>query len=132
MHPHVQFGARENPASDRRHGSRLAVSTNSSSNSIGEENAQASAVHGLAESSFTDAHASPDTTTQAATGEKRTDDCRLLTIRDVAQLLRVPVSWVYEHTRRCSVDRMPGFRLGKYWRFNEADVRTWLRAKAQK
>jgi hypothetical protein len=35
----------------------------------------------------------------------RTD---LLTIRDVAELLRVPVSWVYGHTRRRSIDRIPG------------------------
>jgi len=50
----------------------------------------------------------------------------LLTIEDVAELLRVPVSWVYERTRRRSFDRIPGFRLGKYWRFREADVLMWL------
>jgi excisionase family DNA binding protein len=50
----------------------------------------------------------------------------LLTIEEVAELLNVPVSWVYERTRRRSSDRIPGFRLGKYWRFREADVLAWL------
>jgi excisionase family DNA binding protein len=50
----------------------------------------------------------------------------LLTVEDVAELLRVPVSWVYERTRLRGVDRLPGFRLGKYWRFREAEVISWL------
>ncbi len=51
---------------------------------------------------------------------------RLLTVGEVASLFRVPVSWVYERTRQRSSDRIPGFRLGKYWRFREADVLAWL------
>ena len=51
---------------------------------------------------------------------------RLLTVGEVADLLQVPASWVYGHTRRRSIDRIPGFRLGKYWRFREADVLVWL------
>jgi excisionase family DNA binding protein len=43
--------------------------------------------------------------------------CSLLTVEEVAELLKVPVSWVYEHTRKRGLDRIPGFRLGKYWRF---------------
>lgn len=50
----------------------------------------------------------------------------LLTVREVAELLQVPVSWVYERTRRRAVDRIPAFRLGKYWRFREADVLAWV------
>jgi excisionase family DNA binding protein len=50
----------------------------------------------------------------------------LLTVEEVAELLRVPPSWVYERTRRRAGDRIPGFRLGKYWRFREADVLAWL------
>jgi excisionase family DNA binding protein len=53
----------------------------------------------------------------------------LLTVHDVAQILKVPVSWVYTRTRRRSRDRIPGFRLGKYWRFEEAQVRRWLESK---
>ncbi len=54
------------------------------------------------------------------------DQTELLTVQQVAELLQVPVSWIYEHTRQRSADRIPGFRLGKYWRFNRADVLAWL------
>ena len=50
----------------------------------------------------------------------------LLTVEEVAELLKVPVSWVYDRTRRRSVNRLPGFRLGKYWRFDEMELRAWL------
>ena len=50
----------------------------------------------------------------------------LLTVEEVAELLKVPVSWVYERTRQRSIDRIPGFHLGKYWRFREADVLAWI------
>ncbi len=51
---------------------------------------------------------------------------RLLTVGEVAALLQVPPSWVYARTRQRSAERIPGFRLGKYWRFREADVLAWL------
>jgi excisionase family DNA binding protein len=50
----------------------------------------------------------------------------LLTVEEAAALLRVPVSWVYGRTRRRSADRLPGIRLGKYWRFREADLEAWI------
>ncbi len=50
----------------------------------------------------------------------------LLTIEDVAELLKLPVSWVYERTRRRGIGRIPGFRLGKYWRFRATEIRAWL------
>jgi excisionase family DNA binding protein len=50
----------------------------------------------------------------------------LLTVEEVAGLLKVPVSWVYERTRQRGLNRLPGFRLGKYWRFREAEVFAWL------
>jgi excisionase family DNA binding protein len=50
----------------------------------------------------------------------------LLTVKDVAALLKVPMSWVYERTRKRGIERIPGFRLGKYLRFREGDVLAWL------
>jgi excisionase family DNA binding protein len=50
----------------------------------------------------------------------------LLTIKEVAELLRVPVSWVYGRTRRRSIDRIPGFRIGGSWRFQESEVLAWV------
>lgn len=54
------------------------------------------------------------------------DRTRLLTVEQVADLLHVPSSWVYGHTRRRAQDRIPGFRLGKYWRFSEAEILKWV------
>ena len=45
---------------------------------------------------------------------------------EIAQLLQIPISWVYERTRRRGVDRMPHFKLGKYLRFSEREVLEWL------
>jgi excisionase family DNA binding protein len=56
-------------------------------------------------------------------------DDALLTVHDVAKILRVGPSWVYEHTRERCRGRIPGIRLGKDWRFVEADVLAWLAAK---
>jgi excisionase family DNA binding protein len=50
----------------------------------------------------------------------------LLTVEEVAALLKVPPSWVYDRTRLRTKERIPGFRLGKYWRFRETDVMAWL------
>jgi excisionase family DNA binding protein len=62
----------------------------------------------------------------AASGVDGRHDGYLLTVREVADLLQVPVSWVYGRMRKRSPDRLPGYRLGKYWRFNEAEVIAWL------
>ena len=48
---------------------------------------------------------------------------RLLTAREVAELLSVPVSWVREHTR---TNAIPHLRLGRYVRYDRASVLAWL------
>jgi predicted DNA-binding transcriptional regulator AlpA len=53
-------------------------------------------------------------------------DESLLTVRDVSVLLRVPVSWVYHHTRPQSTDQIPHIRIGKYLRFSAADIAAYL------
>jgi len=50
----------------------------------------------------------------------------LLTVAEVAALLKLPVSWVYERTRRRGPERIPHFKLGKYLRFSEHEVLDWL------
>ena len=50
----------------------------------------------------------------------------LITPEELADRLRVPRSWVYEKTRQRSLQRLPGFKLGKYWRFRWRDVLEWL------
>ena len=53
----------------------------------------------------------------------------LLTVDDVAALLRVSKSWVYEHTRSRGTprsDRLPHVKIGKYVRFDPRLVRAFL------
>jgi excisionase family DNA binding protein len=52
--------------------------------------------------------------------------CELLTVPQVAELLQVPVSWVYGRLHKRSLEKLPGYRLGKYWRFDKEEVLAWL------
>lgn len=51
---------------------------------------------------------------------------RLLTVRQVAELLQVSPSWVYGRTRRRGRDQLPHLKLGKYVRFDERAVQEFL------
>ena len=53
---------------------------------------------------------------------------RLLEASEVAERLGVPVSWVRESARAGS---MPCVRLGRYVRFDLADVEAWLESCKQ-
>lgn len=66
-----------------------------------------------------------DTTALAVEG----GDGALLTPQDAARLLRVSVSWVYEHVRPNAEDRLPVVKLGKYLRFDARDLRAYVDAK---
>ena len=50
----------------------------------------------------------------------------LLTVHEVAEFLKVPVSWVYERTRRRGIERLPHLKIGKYVRFRFTEVQTYL------
>ena len=52
--------------------------------------------------------------------------CELMTVQQVAGLLQVPVSWVYGRLRAPSLEKLPGYRLGKYWRFDKTEVLAWV------
>ena len=51
---------------------------------------------------------------------------KLLTVSEVAEMLSVPVSWVYEHTRGRGLQRIPHVKLGKYVRFDALEIRNWI------
>lgn len=58
----------------------------------------------------------------------------LLTVDDVAALLKVSRSWVYEHSRskqRARSDRLPHIKIGKYVRFEPSAVRAFLQRKCR-
>ncbi len=54
------------------------------------------------------------------------DGEKLLDVREVAQLLNVPISWVYAAAER---GELPSFRIGKYRRLSRAEVLAWLQAR---
>jgi excisionase family DNA binding protein len=47
----------------------------------------------------------------------------LLTAQDVARLLGVPTSWVYEQSRR---GRIPTVNLGRYRRYRRDAIEAWI------
>jgi len=126
MPDHAQFGARKNPApSSRQHGLCLAADANSENafpkgTPQGPEQVELNSPMNELQSP---SHAAP---LHAATvGETLTQN-RLMTVHEVADLLQVPVSWVYGRTRKRSAECLPGYRLGKYWRFEKAEVLDWV------
>jgi excisionase family DNA binding protein len=129
MHRRLQFDMRENPASDRRHGSRPVVDSHSNEHCIAET--QRSPQHTTADNHLSSgANKIPNAASlHASTGERRGDESLLLTVHEVAELLRVPVSWVYGRMRKRSPERLPAYRLGKYWRFREDEVLRWVEGK---
>jgi hypothetical protein len=55
----------------------------------------------------------------------------LMDVADTARVLNVPVSWVYERTRRRGKERIPHIKLGKYLRFEGPVVREWVKGLRQ-
>jgi excisionase family DNA binding protein len=53
-------------------------------------------------------------------------DRDLMTVAETAELLKVPVSWVYERSRKRGRERIPCIKLGKYLRFERGAVRAWV------
>lgn len=53
---------------------------------------------------------------------------KLIDAEAVAGKLGVPITWVYERTRERTPreKQIPHIRLGKYRKFNEAEVDRWI------
>jgi excisionase family DNA binding protein len=45
----------------------------------------------------------------------------LLTVEELAEILRVPKSWIYSHQ-----DQLPTVRLGRYVRFKRSEIESFL------
>jgi len=63
------------------------------------------------------------------------DASHILTPEELAERLKVPVTWVYENTRsRAKVrnaDPLPAIRMGKYLRFYWPEVEKWLERRQE-
>lgn len=57
--------------------------------------------------------------------------CDILTPAELADRLRVPITWVYEHTAKGCGNPVPVLRVGRYLRFVWPDVEQWLRRGQQ-
>ena len=123
----TQFGERENTASSRQHASRLTNVISSKANQFKQQLPVTDPVprgeEHLGRDIDTPLHAAPK---HAAAEGRTAHECNLLTVREVAALLQVPMSWVYGRMRKRSVERLPGYRLGRYLRFREEELMTWL------
>ena len=63
--------------------------------------------------------------------EMETQFDELMTVSEIAEFLKVPVSWVYERTRRAGIEQIPHVKLGKYLRFSVSEVKTWLQEQRE-
>jgi excisionase family DNA binding protein len=124
-HRSTQFAARKNPDSPRVHGLRLSVRPSGRSEKPSQTLTE---VQGSPLAASASEVPSPlfSVTTHEVTERRTRDEGQLLTVQEVAALLRVPVSWVYGRTRKRSLEGLPGYRLGKYWRFREEEILVWV------
>ena len=51
---------------------------------------------------------------------------RLLTVKDVMEILQVDRTWIYSRTCRTSRKQIPFKKIGKYIRFSPQELSTWL------
>ena len=75
-----------------------------------------------------------DSQTFHSGGPTSSDDTaspELLTVEEAAQFLKVSVSWIYEHVRPGTEDRLPVVKIGKYLRFDMRDLRAYIDAKRE-
>lgn len=127
----AQFGARKNPVSARVHGLRLSADSSSTPDTQTRDS-QVGGSFRPVPSTSDGLNISAEDATNGTTEGKVRKAAQLLTVQEVADLLRVPVSWVYGHTRKRSRERIPGYRVGKYWRFSADEVMSWLRESQRK
>ena len=50
----------------------------------------------------------------------------LLTVKEIAKQLKVPISWIYTRTREKGADSIPRIKVGKYLRFDLKRVMEWI------
>jgi excisionase family DNA binding protein len=54
------------------------------------------------------------------------DPSQILTLKELAERLKVSERWVYEKSRRRCLNQLPAIRIGRYLRFNWVSVSAWL------
>jgi len=54
----------------------------------------------------------------------------LITVKELAKKINVPVSWIYQRTR-LGAKAIPHVRIGKYVRFNAEEVVAFFRERSE-
>ena len=52
------------------------------------------------------------------------DQKNLISVKEMASKLDLPVSWLYSRTR---TNEIPHFKIGKYVKFDESQVWDWIK-----
>ena len=55
-------------------------------------------------------------------------DTEFLTVEEVAEYLRLPLSTVYKLAQD---NKLPGFKVGKHWRFKKSSIDGWIEQQEQ-
>ncbi len=148
MHPRLQFGVRENPASNRRHGSRQAVSNLSDASLIEEETSTSPPLAPGRNYSCIDAERTTNAAPRrAATGEEKKSESGspavavalapsqqatpmfepLIGSFDAAKLLgNIHIKTLQRYARH---QRVPGYQIGGHWYFRASELDSWLRSR---
>ena len=121
MHRRPQFDMRENPASIRRHGSRLTAGSTENENSIKEENpAQPVSSPGYD-------HPPDGSDAYNISGSTRSGFEPLIGSLEAATLLgKIHVKTLQRYARH---GRVPGYQIGGHWYFRMSDLDAWLRSR---
>jgi hypothetical protein len=65
---------------------------------------------------------------QMPTSSPKLEPGDVLTPRELAERLKVPLSWVYKHTDNSRRKRLPVLKCDGFLRFSWPDVCAWLRS----
>jgi len=57
------------------------------------------------------------------------EETELLTIDEMAALLKVHRSWLYSRTKETGAGSIPRMKIGKYLRFDKKATLAWIRQK---
>ncbi|OSZ33492.1 DNA-binding protein [Alcaligenes faecalis] len=60
---------------------------------------------------------------------KNTSESGILTIKEVAEYLKVTERTIY---RLAAAKKIPGFKVGGMWRFRQADIDGWIADQSKK
>lgn len=142
MHRDLQFDVRENPASDRRHGSRFAVNARESSHyketnclqsSLAAKNmtpaVSSNTAHFAATGGRNDFHPGTGTTSTLRPLHQEHNEAfePLIDSAQAASLLgNIHVKTLQRYARAGNI---PGYQIGGHWYFRASELDSWLRSR---